>query len=107
MRVTPSIEGVEMMDRPVAVTNAEPVRLGDGRADIGLGVMNRGLQGLALRLFGCDGGGQRAAGAVSVRGGDARRGEEHDAVLADQVIDTLRPLSVAAFHENRCATHGQ
>src|SRR5205807_10219514 len=69
------VESVEMMDRSMAVTDAEAIGGGDRGADPGLGVAYRLLEGLALGEACRDGGGQRAAGAVGIFSGDARRGE--------------------------------
>src|SRR5215467_3567023 len=70
-----SIDAVEMMDRPVAVTDAEAVGSGNRRADPGLGVVDGLVQWLALGKSGCDRRGQRAAGAMGVLRCDPRRGE--------------------------------
>ena len=49
------IKPMEMMDRPMAMADTEPVGGGDSRADPGLGVAYRGFQLLALGEAGGDG----------------------------------------------------
>jgi hypothetical protein len=52
-----SIKFVEMMDRSVAMSDAEVVGAGDCGADPGLGVAHRGFHVFAFGKEGCDGGG--------------------------------------------------
>src|SRR5438552_9463779 len=72
------IKLLKMMDRAVAVPDAETVRRRNRRADPGLGVTPGRLHALALRQFRGNRRGERAAGAVGIFGGDARRGEGGD-----------------------------
>ena len=95
------------MDRPVAVADAEAIGRGDRGADPGLGVANRGFHVLALGKAGRDRGRQRASGAVGILGGDARRGQRDDAVAAEEIVDALGALPVAALDQHRAASHRQ
>jgi transposase len=51
-----SIKSMKMMDRPVAVADAEAIGCSNRRADPDLGIANRGLHVLALRQTRGDGG---------------------------------------------------
>ena len=84
-----------MMDRAVAVADAEAVCRRNRRADPGLGVAHGGLHVLALRETRGNRRGQRAAGAVGVSRGDARRGERDGAAGIDQIVDALGALARA------------
>src|SRR5580765_2831172 len=64
---------VKMMDRSVAVPDAEAVRRRDGSADKGLGVAHGAFHVVAFGESRGNCRGQRAAGAVGVFGGDAWR----------------------------------
>jgi hypothetical protein len=48
------IKPMEMMDRPMAVADGEPIGRGDRGADPGLGAANRGLKALTFGKTGCD-----------------------------------------------------
>ena len=65
----------------MAVADAETIGRRDRGADPGLGVAHRGFQRLAFRKARRDGGGQGAAGAVGILGGDARRCQHDDGWL--------------------------
>src|SRR5580693_6233558 len=100
-----SIESMEMMDRPMAVADIEAISRRDRGADPGLGIADRCLQVLALRQSRCDGGGERAAGSVSILGGNAWAFERNDAIAAEEIVDALGALPVAAFDQHRLTTH--
>src|SRR6266576_7343112 len=90
--IPPSIKSVKMMDRPMAVADAETIGRRDRGADPGLGVAHRGFKLLALCKPCRDGGGQGAASAVGVVGGDARCCQRGDAIAADEIIGALGAL---------------
>src|SRR5205085_6669496 len=98
IRATPRrlIKLLKMMDRAVAVPDAETVRRRNRRADPGLGVAHGRLHALTLRQFRGNRRGERAAGAVGIFGGDARRGECGDTGRIDQIVNALGALAVAA-----------
>src|SRR3984893_12805728 len=60
-----SIKAMKMMDRPMAVADAEAIGRCDCGADPGLGMANRGFHLVALGQPRRDGGGQRASGAMA------------------------------------------
>ena len=83
---------MKMMDRPVTAANAEAVCRRNRRADPGLGVAHGGFHALALRQSSGNRRGERAAGAVGIFCGDARRGECDDTGGIDQIVDALGAL---------------
>src|SRR5580700_8874366 len=91
---------MEMMDRPMAVADAEAVAGGDRGTDERLGVANRGFQILALGEASGDGRRQRASGAVGILGCNPWRGKRDRAALAHQVIDALAALPVPALDQH-------
>src|SRR4051812_43391125 len=93
-----------MMDRPVAVADTETVGSRDRRADPGLGAAHRVLEGLALGETGSDGRGQRAAGAMGIFGGDARRGKCDRFLCIDEIVAALGALAVPALDQHRATT---
>ena len=48
------IKSMKVMDRSIAVADAETIGCGDGGVDPGLGVTNRGFHGLAFGKTGRD-----------------------------------------------------
>jgi len=56
-----------------------------------------GFQFLAFRKARRDGGGQRAAGAVGILGGDASAASADDAVAADEIVGAFGALPVPAL----------
>src|SRR5712671_4506128 len=95
------IEFVKMMDRSMAVADAELIRPYDRGADPRLGFANGSLHGIALRQSRRDGGGQRATGAVGVFGGDSRRGKRNRTPIAHEIVDAFGALAVAALDQHR------
>ena len=89
-----------MMQRSVAVADLEPIGGGDGRGDVGLGLLRRGDEIAALGEPGRDRRRQRAAGAVGIFGGDAFGRQAHDLALPDQQIDAFSAVAVAAFDQH-------
>src|SRR5208283_2246643 len=67
--------GVKMMQRAAARADRQPVRRGKRGAHIALGLPRRLVERKPFGKSGGQGGGERAAGAVGVFGGDARRGQ--------------------------------
>ena len=102
-----SVKLMEMMDRPVAVADAETVGSRDRRADPGLGIAHGRLEILTLGKARGDRRGQRAAGAMGVAGRDARRGERDRAVSADEIVDALGALAVPALDQHCAAAERQ
>src|SRR6266702_5072488 len=90
-----------MMDRPVAMADAEAVGGCNRRADPGLGVAHRLLKSLALGETRRDRRGERAAGAMGVAGSDARRGERDRVFGIDEIIDALGTLAMPALDQHR------
>src|SRR4029453_4443863 len=104
---TASVKLLKMMDRAVATPDAEAVCGSDRSADPGLGVAHSGFHAFALRQPRGNRRGERAAGAVGIFCGDARRGERGDARGIDQIVDALGALPVAALDQHRLAPQGQ
>src|SRR3954464_6156054 len=102
-----SVEFVEMMDRAVAVADAEAVGGRDRRADPGLGVAHGALEILAPGEPGGDRRGQRAAGAMGVASGNARRGQRDRGAGIDEIVDALGALAVPALDQDRPAAERQ
>src|SRR3954470_24706394 len=90
-----------MMDRAVAMSDAEAVSGGDRIADPDLGMANRGDEILAPGEPGGDGRGQRASGAMGVAGGAARRRQGERAGVADEVNDAVATAAMAALDQHR------
>ena len=101
------IQPVEMMDRAMAVTDAEPVRRRDCFSDVSLRAPHGGFHVVAPGEAGRDGRRQRAAGAVSVFGGDARSGKRQHPVVGDEIVDALRAAAMPALDQDRRATERQ
>src|SRR5712671_6352685 len=102
--IPPSIKSVKMMDRPMAVADAETIGRRDRGADPGLGVAHRGFKLLAFRKTRRDGGGQGASGAVGILGDDAWRRQRGDAIAADEIIGALGALPVPALDQHHRTT---
>src|SRR5260370_24501462 len=102
-----SVKPMEMIDRPVAVADAEAVRGRDRGTDPGLGVADGGFQIVALGKPRRNRRRQRAAGAMGIFGRDPRRGERDRAFGVDEIIDALGALPVAALDKHRRAAHRQ
>src|ERR1700710_174841 len=96
-----------MMDRPMAVPDARAIGRGNRRSHPGLGVADRGLQIVAFGKARRDGRGKRASGAVGVLRRNAWGRQCDHAVLADEVVDALGALPVAALDQYRPAANPQ
>src|SRR4051795_7822760 len=81
-----SVKFMDMMDRAVAVADAEAVGGRDRRANPGLGVAHGALEILASGEPRGDRRGQRAAGTMGVASGNARRGQRDRGAGIDEIV---------------------
>src|ERR1700686_4460020 len=98
---------MEMMDRAVTVPNIEAIGRRERRGDPGLGIANGAPPRLAFGKQGYDRGRQRASGAMGIVRGDAWRRQREAAVGAEEIVDALRALPVAALDQYRRTAHGE
>src|ERR1700679_3520761 len=100
-----SIKPVKMMDRAVAMSDAQAVGGGDRFRDPCLRVAHGRIQRFAFGKASGNRRRERTSGAVGIGGRKARRTQGKDIAADKEIIDALCALPVTALDQRRLSPH--